>query len=52
MPPSIWKPGMLYVSRVEVRERPGHEQFFGQWIGAMRPRLAGNSERIPLFERP
>jgi hypothetical protein len=52
IPPAIWKPGMLYVSRVEVRERPGKERFYGRWRGTASPQLAQGSETILLFERP
>jgi hypothetical protein len=50
--PSLWKPGMLYVSRVEVRERPGRERFYGFWIGRGHPVVEGGTDLVPFFERP
>jgi hypothetical protein len=49
--PSLWQNGMMYVSDVEVRPRPGRESFFGQWTGSQRPRVDTGVEEIPLFER-
>jgi hypothetical protein len=28
-PPKLWKPGFIYVSRTEIRQRPGREVFVG-----------------------
>jgi 4-amino-4-deoxy-L-arabinose transferase-like glycosyltransferase len=50
--PGIWKAGFIYVSEVEVRERPGRERFYGLWLGASRPRPETGAELIALFERP
>ncbi|MGC4066345.1 MAG: hypothetical protein QM784_17270 [Polyangiaceae bacterium] len=50
--PAIWKAGFVYVSQVEVRERPGRERFYGLWLGNSRPRAGSGSELTPLFERP
>jgi hypothetical protein len=49
--PSLWQTGMIYVSSVEVRRRPGHESFFAVWTGPQRPLLVDGDEEIPLFER-
>ncbi len=50
--PSLWQSGMIYVSSVEVRRRPGHERFFAAWTGSQRPLPSEGVEEIPLFERP
>lgn len=50
--PSLWQPNMIYVSTLEVRQRPGHERFFAVWTGSQRPRPSEGVEEIPLFERP
>lgn len=50
--PSLWKPGMLYVSRMEVRERPGFEHFDGRWMGKTYSSEPGWADVVPLFERP
>jgi hypothetical protein len=50
--PCQWKPGRIYVSRVEVRERPGTEYFYGFWRGTDHPRPVSGDETIPLFGRP
>jgi hypothetical protein len=48
--PSLWKAGMIYVSSVEVRPRPGKERFYAVWTGNQRPRPSEGVEEIPLFE--
>jgi hypothetical protein len=50
--PALFRPGFIYVSHVEVRERPGRERFYGQFIGSLRPRVEQGSERVVFFERP
>jgi NADH:ubiquinone oxidoreductase subunit 6 (subunit J) len=50
--PAFWKKDRLYVSRVEVRDRPGTEVFFGRWRGNLRPLPIQGSETVVFFERP
>jgi hypothetical protein len=50
--PSLWQANMIYVSVVEVRQRPGHERFYAVWAGSQRPIPTEGVEEIPLFERP
>jgi hypothetical protein len=50
--PALWKRDRLYVSRVEVRERPGRERFYGLWRGNQVPRLPTGDGTIEFFERP
>lgn len=50
--PTLWKPGYVYVSRVEVRERPGSERFYGIWRTRRGARTNGTEITLPLFERP
>ncbi len=33
LPTSLWRTGMLYSLRVELRKRPGREIFWGRWRG-------------------
>lgn len=49
--PSLWKAGMIYVSSVELRGRPGVERFFALWTGSQRPRPSEGIEEIPLLDQ-
>jgi hypothetical protein len=50
--PGIWKASFIYVSEVEVRERPGRERFYGLWLGKSPPKPELGPDVVPLFERP
>jgi len=52
LPPRLWRKGYIYVSRSEIRHRPGHETFFGAFSGppgTIAPRLVDRMNDIPLI---
>jgi hypothetical protein len=54
IPPALWKAGMIYSSRSEIRKRPGLEAFDGAWAtaqGTSTQRIASEPVRR-LLELP
>jgi hypothetical protein len=54
IPPTLWKPGMIYVCVSEIRKRPGPEHFEGVWT-FLSPSAAQRNLRspaIPLLDLP
>lgn len=52
LPPRLWRKGYVYVSRSEIRHRPGRETFFGSFNappGVIAPRLVDRTNDIPLI---
>ena len=55
IPPSRWKRGFIYDTRIELRQRPGAEEFYGQWLswdGSPAPRARERIEPITLLVLP
>ncbi len=53
--PDLWRPGFVYRSVVELRQRPGRERFYGTWErvdGSSPPRAIGRAEPIVLRVLP
>jgi hypothetical protein len=51
--PALWKAGFLYVSRTEIRKRPGNEYFAGFFTGPDKARPPGpldGATKVPLLD--
>ncbi len=52
VPPRLWKPGYIYASHTEIRQRPGRERFVGFFTGgneAARPRPVDGARDVTLL---